>query len=318
MAPWLRARLNLPVVFLIGPTASGKSAAALELGERFNAEIISIDSALVYRDMNIGTAKPNAADLARAPHHLIDLISPIEAYSVARFLVDCRAAIDAIHLRGRLPLLVGGTMMYANILVNGLSNVPPSDPTVRAEISLERERDGIKILHEKLRAVDPVTAARLPATDTQRIERALEVWRLTGARLSSMQGQRKSALAGLETLVLRWMPEDRGWLHARCEERLAAMFEQGFVAEVKSLREQYELTADMPSMRCVGYRQVLDVLEDRAPEREMFERALFATRQLAKRQITWLRSFDGAVVACNSEFAAERASELIASAVRAA
>ena len=303
--------MKLPVVLLVGPTASGKSAAALDLAEKFNAEIISIDSALVYRDMNIGTAKPSAQEQARVPHHLIDLISPTETYSVARFLVDCRAAIDAIHLRGRLPLLVGGTMMYANILVRGLSDVPPSDSAIRAEISAECERDGIEALHEKLRAVDPATAARLPATDTQRIERALEVWRLTGAPLSSLQGQRRPALAGLETLVLRWMPEDRAWLHARCEERLVTMFEQGFVDEVRSLRERYELTSDMPSMRCVGYRQVLDVLEGRASEAEMFERALFATRQLAKRQITWLRSFEGAVVACDSESATSRAAELI-------
>ena len=310
-AHWLRNRLNLPVVLLIGPTASGKSAAALDLAERFNAEIISIDSALVYRDMNIGTAKPSAEEQARVPHHLIDLISPVEAYSVARFLVDCRAAIAAIHSRGRLPLLVGGTMMYANILVRGLSDVPPSDAAIRAEISAERERDGIEVLHEKLCAVDPTTAARLPATDTQRIERALEVWRLTGTPLSSMQGQRKPALTALETLVLRWMPEDRAWLHARCEQRLVTMFEQGLVDEVRSLRERYELSADMPSMRCVGYRQVLDVLEGRTPEALMSERALFATRQLAKRQITWLRSFEGAVVACDSESATSRAAELI-------
>ncbi len=309
--------MALPVVLLIGPTASGKSSVALELAVQFNAEIISIDSALVYRDMNIGTAKPSAEEQVRVPHHLIDSISPTEVYSVARFLVDCRAAIDAIQSRGRLPLLVGGTMMYANILVRGLSDVPPSDVAVRAEISAERERDGIEALHEKLRLVDPVMAARLPTTDTQRIERALEVWRLTGVPLSSLQGQRKPALTGLETLVLRWMPDDRAWLHARCEERLAAMFAQGFVAEVKSLRERYELTRDMPSMRCVGYRQVLEALEGRASEAEMFERALFATRQLAKRQITWLRSFEGAVVACDSESAASKAADLISKACKA-
>ena len=303
--------MALPVVLLVGPTASGKSAAALDLAVQFNAEIISIDSALVYRDMNIGTAKPSAEEQARVPHHLIDLISPVEAYSVARFLTDCRAAIDAIRSRGRMPLLVGGTMMYANILVRGLSDVPPSDATIRAEISAERERDGIEVLHERLRAVDPATAVRLPTTDTQRIERALEVWRLTGTSLSSMQGQRKPALTDLETLVLRWMPLDRAWLHARCEDRLVTMFEQGFVAEVQSLREPYGLTADMPSMRCVGYRQVLDVLEGRVPEALMFERALFATRQLAKRQITWLRSFEGAVIACDSDSATVQAAELI-------
>ncbi len=310
--------MTRPVVLLVGPTASGKSAAALDLAKRFNAEIVSIDSALVYRDMNVGTAKPSAEEQARVPHHLIDLISPTETYSVARFLVDCQAAIDAIHSRGRLPLLVGGTMMYANILVRGLSDVPPSNVAIRAEISAERERDGIEVLHEKLRAVDPATAARLPATDTQRIARALEVWRLTGVPLSSLQGQRKPALAGIESLVLRWMPQDRAWLHTRCEERLVTMFEQGFVAEVKSLCEHYKLTANLPSMRCVGYRQVLDVLEGRAPKAEMLERALFATRQLAKRQITWLRSFEGAVVACDSESATERASELIDKACEAA
>jgi tRNA dimethylallyltransferase len=309
--------MALPVVLLVGPTASGKSAAALDLAERFNAEIISIDSALVYRDMNIGTAKPSAEEQARVPHHLIDLIAPTETYSVARFLVDGRAAIDAIHSRGRLPLLVGGTMMYANILVRGLSDVPPSDAAIRAEITAERERDGIEALHEKLRVVDPITAARLPATDTQRIERALEVWRITRAPLSSMLGQRKPALAGLESLVLRYMPQDRAWLHARCEQRLVTMFEQGFVAEVKSLRERYELTADMSSMRCVGYRQVLDVLEGRAPECEMFERALFATRQLAKRQITWLRGFEGAVIACDTQSARVQAAVQIEKACKA-
>ena len=307
-----------PVVLLVGPTASGKSAAALYLAQQFNAEIISIDSALVYRDMNIGTAKPSAEEQARVPHHLIDLIAPTEAYSVARFLVDCRATIDAIHSRGRLPLLVGGTMMYANILVRGMSDVPPSDSAIRAEIFAERERDGIEALHEKLRAFDPVTAARLRSTDTQRIERALEVWRLTGLPLSSLQGQRKPALEGLETLVLRWMPDSRAWLHARCEQRLVTMFARGFVAEVESLREKYELSADVSSMRCVGYRQVLDVLEGRTPETEMFERALFATRQLAKRQITWLRSFEGAVVACDTESATASAADLIEKACKSA
>ncbi len=303
--------MALPIVLLVGPTASGKSAAALDLAERFNAEIISIDSALVYRDMNIGTAKPSAEEQVRVPHHLIDLIAPTESYSVARFVVDCRAAIDEIQARGRLPLLVGGTMMYANILVRGLSDVPPSDAAIRAEIAAERERDGIEALHEKLRMVDPITAARLPATDTQRIERALEVWRMKGEPLSSMQGQRKPALGSLESLVLRYMPDDRAWLHTRCEQRLVTMFARGFVDEVKSLRERYKLNVDMPSMRCVGYRQVLDVIEGRAPQSEMFERALFATRQLAKRQITWLRRFEGAVIACDAESATTQAAFLI-------
>ena len=296
-----------PVVLLVGPTASGKSAAAMTLAERFNAEIISIDSALVYRDMNIGTAKPSAAEQAQVPHHLIDLIDPTQAYSVARFVTDCQAAIADIRSRGRMPLLVGGTMMYANMLVNGMSDVPPADAAIRAELSARREREGIESLHAELMQIDPLTANRLPSTDTQRIERALEVWMIAGTPLSALQGQRKPALAGVRSLVLRWLPADRAWLHKRCEARLNAMFAQDFVAEVESLRTKYKLTADMPSMRCVGYRQVLDLLEGRAPKSEMFDRALFATRQLAKRQITWLRSFDGDVVECDSGNAVDRA-----------
>jgi tRNA dimethylallyltransferase len=307
-----------PVVLLVGPTASGKSAAAMQLAERFNAEIVSIDSALVYRDMNIGTAKPSIDEQAQVPHHLIDLIDPTEAYSAARFVADCQAAIAAIHLRGRMPLLVGGTMMYANLLVNGMSDVPPADAAIRSELSARRERDGIEALHAALMKIDPITANRLPPTDTQRIERALEVWMISGTPLSALQGQRKPALAGLSKLVLRWLPADRAGLHARCEARLNAMFAQDFVAEVESLRAKYILTADMPSMRCVGYRQVLDVLEGRALKTEMFDRALFATRQLAKRQITWLRSFDGAVVECDSAEAVARAANFIEQAQSAA
>ena len=307
-----------PVVLLVGPTASGKSAAAMTLAERFNAEIVSIDSALVYRDMNIGTAKPSAAELAQVPHHLIDLIDPTQTYSVARFVTDCQAAIADIHARGRLPLLVGGTMMYANMLVNGMSDVPPADAAIRAELAARRERDGIEALHAELMRVDPVTANRLPPADTQRIERALEVWMISGTPLSALQGQRRPSLAGLQSMVLRWLPADRAWLHARCEARLKAMFAQDFVAEVESLRRKYTLTADMPSMRCVGYRQVLDVLEGRALKAEILDRALFATRQLAKRQITWLRSFDGEVVACDSPDAIEQAATYIEQAQSAA
>ena len=300
-----------PVVLLVGPTASGKSAAALTLAQRFNAEIISIDSALVYRDMNIGTAKPSAAERAQVAHHLIDLIDPTSSYSVARFVADCQAAIADIHSRGRMPLLVGGSLMYANMLVNGMSEVPPADAAIRAELHVRRERDGIEALHAELMKVDPATATRLPTADTQRIERALEVWMIAGTPLSALQGQRKPALAGLRRLVLRWLPADRAWLHSRCADRLDWMFAHDFVAEVESLRTKYILTADMPSMRCVGYRQVLDVLEGRAPQAELFDRALFATRQLAKRQITWLRSFDGDVVECDSADAVERTAFLI-------
>ena len=310
--------MPLPVVLLVGPTASGKSLAAITLAREFNAEIVSIDSALVYRDMKIGTAKPTAAERSLVPHHLIDLISPLESYSVARFVADCRAAIDAIHSRGRMPLLVGGTMMYANVLVNGMSEVPPSDSAIRAELTAQRERDGIASLHAELAAVDPVTAQRLPPSDSQRIERALEVWRLTGTPLSSLQGHRVPALGGMDFMLLRWLPTDRAWLHHRCERRLADMFGNGFVAEVEALRVNYPLHADLPSMRCVGYRQVLDVLEGRTPEAELFDRALFATRQLAKRQITWLRGFEGdtvSTVECAAADALQRTRELIQRAV---
>lgn len=286
----------------------------MALAQEFNAEIVSIDSALVYRDMNIGTAKPTAEERALVPHHLIDLISPMESYSVARFVADCKTAIAAIHSHGRLPLLVGGTMMYANMLVNGMSEVPPSDPAIRAELTVRREREGIASLHAELAAVDPVTAQRLPPGDTQRIERALEVWRITGTPLSSLQGHRVPALAGMDFTMLRWLPADRAWLHRRCEQRLRQMFDNGFVAEVESLRTKYPLHGDLPSMRCVGYRQVFDVLEGRAPGAELFDRALFATRQLAKRQVTWLRGFEGAAartIECDGVDAIGRAREQI-------
>ena len=303
--------MTAPVILLVGPTASGKSTAAMTLAERFDAEIVSIDSALVYRDMNIGTAKPGVDEQARVPHHLIDLIDPTETYSVARFVTDCQAAIADIHSRGRMPLLVGGSMMYANLLVNGMSEVPPADAAIRVELAARRERDGIAALHAELAQVDPVTASRLPPGDTQRIERALEVWMIAGIPLSALQGQRKPVLTGLRTRVVRWLPTDRAWLHRRCEERLDSMFVHDFIAEVEALRARYALTAELPSMRCVGYRQVLDVLEGRAPEKELFDRALFATRQLAKRQITWLRSFDGDIVACDAADATERAASLM-------
>lgn len=300
-----------PVILLIGPTASGKTAAALELAERFNAEIVSVDSALVYRDMNIGTAKPSAEEKARVPHHLIDLIDPTERYSVAQFLHDAMNAIRDIQSRGRMPLLVGGTMLYANALLVGMSDVPPTDESIRAQVNAEIATHGIEALHAKLRTVDPETAERLAPADAQRIGRAYEVFLQTGQPLSSMQSQRKCALSDVAHFIIRWLPLDRAWLHARCEQRLRAMFDAGFVDEVKSLTTKYSLTPDMSSMRCVGYRQVLDVLQGRAPENEMFDRALFATRQLAKRQLTWLRSLPGEIVYCDSVDAVERAAALV-------
>lgn len=303
--------MNPPVILLIGPTASGKTAAALELAERFNAEIVSVDSALVYRDMNIGTAKPSAEEKTRVPHHLIDLIDPTERYSVAQFLNDAMTAIRDIQSRGRMPLLAGGTMLYANALLVGMSDVPPTDDAIRAQVNAEIASHGIEALHAKLQIVDPETANRLAPADAQRIGRAYEVFLQTGQPLSSMQSQRKCALSDVAHFVIRWLPHDRAWLHARCEQRLRTMFDAGFVDEVKSLTKKYSLTADMPSMRCVGYRQVLDVLQGRAPENEMFDRALFATRQLAKRQLTWLRSLPGEVVYCDAADAVVQAEMLV-------
>ncbi len=305
-----------PVVLLIGPTASGKSAAALELAERFNAEIVSIDSALVYRDMTIGTAKPTAEEKARVPHHLIDLIAPTERYSVAQFLSDAMNAIREIQSRGRMPLLVGGTMLYANALLVGMSDVPPTDEAIRDAVNAMIRTDGIEALHAALAKVDPETALRLPPKDTQRIGRAYEVWLQTGKTISSMIPRKNWAMKDVAYLTIRWLPRERVWLHTRCEARLHAMFSAGFVDEVKSLTMKYILNAEMASMRCVGYRQVLDVLEGRAPEAEMFDRALFATRQLAKRQLTWLRSLPGEIVYCDEENAMERAATLIDRAIQ--
>ncbi len=303
-----------PVVLLIGPTASGKSAAALSLAEAFNGEIVSIDSALVYRDMNIGTAKPTAEEKTRVPHHLIDLIDPTERYSVAQFLSDAMNAIRDIQSRGRMPLLVGGTMLYANALLVGISDVPPTDDAIRDEVNAMIRAKGIEALHAELAKIDPATAQRLPPTDSQRIGRAYEVWLQTGKPISSMQAQRNWAMKDIDHVTIRWFPEDRKWLHDRCERRLHEMFDAGFVNEVKSLTMKYKLNAETASMRCVGYRQVLDVLEGRAPEKEMLDRALFATRQLAKRQLTWLKSLPGEIVHSDVPDALARAKALIADA----
>ncbi len=290
----------------LGPTASGKSAAALELAERLGYEIVSIDSAQVYRGMDIGTAKPSLEERQRVPHHLIDLIEPHEPYSVARFARDCAAAITDIERRGARPLLVGGTMMYADCLLRGMSELPPTDPAVRAEFEAECERLGLAALHARLAELDPSTAARLAPGDRQRILRALEVERMTGQPLSALQGSRRSLL-DRRFRVLLWQPEDRAWLHARCAERLQRMFAQGFIDEVKSLQGRYGLSLTHASMRAVGYRQVLEGLASGASQAVMAERALYATRQLAKRQLTWMRGMPGQVIACDKPDAPRQA-----------
>ncbi len=280
-----------PAILLMGPTASGKTALALEIARHLPVEIISVDSALVYRDMNIGTAKPLAAELAACPHHLIDLITPEEAYSAARFRKEAVALMLEITARGRIPLLAGGTMLYFKALREGLSDLPQADPALRAEIEEQAARLGWPALHAELAALDPAAAARLHATDAQRIQRALEIVRVTQRPLAESYAQKQDATLPCRLLALGLIPTERAVLHQRIAERFETMLKAGFVDEVVALRAKYHLTADMPSMRCVGYRQVWEVLEGHLPAAELRDRGIFATRQLAKRQLTWLRGF---------------------------
>ena len=286
-----------PAILLIGPTASGKSAVALELATLLPVEVVSVDSAQVYRGLDIGTAKPDKATLARVSHHLIDLIDPNQSYSAARFRHDALAAMAAIRARGRIPLLVGGTMLYVKALREGLSRLPPADPTVRRELDERAAAVGWPALHAELARVDPATAARLKTTDSQRIQRALEVHRLSGTPLSALQGARDADDAP-DLLAIALVPSDRASLHRRIAERFDAMLAAGLVNEVRALRDRYRLNASMPSMRCVGYRQVWDVLEGAQSADDLRARGIAATRQLAKRQLTWLRSTPATTLDC--------------------
>ena len=290
----------------MGPTTSGKSAAAMALAERWPIEIVSVDSALVYRGMDIGTAKPTRDDQARVPHHLIDLLDPSGSYSAARFVADADVAIAAIRARGHVPLLTGGTMLYFKALRDGLDAMPAADLAIRAEIEREAARDGWDAMHRQLAGVDPVTATRLAPLDAQRISRALEVWRSSGTPLSTFQqGTRSNAARPLRVWSLE--PSDRSTLHDRIATRFDAMLEAGFLDEVAALRSRGDLDARMPSMRCVGYRQAWEYLDGDCDRATMRERAIAATRQLAKRQITWLRSTpDRVVIDCLAPDAAEQ------------
>ena len=288
--------MTLRYIALAGPTASGKTAAALAIAEQHAIEIISVDSALVYRGMNIGTAKPTAAELASVPHHLIDICDPLNAYSAAEFVQDANALMAEITARGRLPLLVGGTMLYFKALMDGLDDMPKADAAVRAEISLEAATKGWPALHAELALADPVTAQRLKPNDSQRISRALEVYRLTGLPIARFH--QKNATKNItacadkraDSILISLEPNDRSWLHGRIAQRFDAMLAGGFIDEVKALRARDDLHADLPAMRCVGYRQAWEVLEGTSPMVELRDKGIFATRQLAKRQITWLRS----------------------------
>ncbi len=275
----------------MGPTASGKTGVAVELAQSLPVELISVDSALVYRDMNIGTAKPDAATLHRAPHHLIDVIDPTAAYSAAAFRHAALRLMADITARGKIPLLVGGTMLYFKALKEGLSDLPVADPAVRAALEAEIALHGITWLHQQLADVDADTAARLSPNDTQRIGRALEIYRLTGQPMSELlkQGNEGGTLPYRITSIAL-LPGDRGILHQRIATRFQQMMQQGLVEELRQLREKYPLHPDLPSMRCVGYRQGWQYLEGQISEAQLVETGIIATRQLAKRQLTWLRS----------------------------
>jgi len=273
---------------LLGPTASGKSRLALEAASRFPIEIVSVDSAQVYRGMDIGTAKPSAAERARVPHHLIDLVDPDQRYSTGQFRADAVRAISAILQKQKIPLLVGGTMLYYRSLAGGLDELPGADARVRAALDAEAGRRGWPALHGELAQIDPQAAQRIAPNDAQRIQRALEVFRLTGRPISELQRGAADPLPfALKGCAL--VPE-RSALHANIEKRFDAMLAAGLVEEVKALRTRYRLSPDMPSMRAVGYRQVWEYLEGEYDAAALRSRAIAATRQLAKRQLTWLRS----------------------------
>lgn len=296
-------------IAIAGPTASGKSAASLALAQPWPVEIVSVDSALVFRGMDIGTAKPSADERSQVPHHLIDILDPLESYSAASFVRDATALVDQIAARGRTAVLVGGTMLYFKALLNGLDAMPPADIGVREAIDARAGELGWPALHAELARVDPVTAARLPPTDAQRIQRALEVFEISGQPISSFQtgrtGHPPSPFANTPLISLE--PADRAWLHARIAQRFDLMLEHGLLDEVRSLRSRGDLSPDLPSMRCVGYRQAwasMDAHGDAlspSQRAELRDLGVFATRQLAKRQLTWLRSMtQRQVIACDA------------------
>jgi tRNA dimethylallyltransferase len=283
-----------PAVLLMGPTASGKTPLALALARELPVEIVSVDSAQVYRGMDIGTAKPSPAERAEVPHHLVDIIDPTETYSAARFRADALRLMAEITARGRIPLLCGGTMLYFKALREGLSELPDADAAVRAEIDEEAAARGWPAMHAELARVDPQTAARLKPTDAQRIQRALEIYRATGTPMSRLLGRKKAAALPFRLIELAIVPFDRSELHRRIEDRFDAMLGRGLVDELRGLRARYALTPSIPSMRCVGYRQAWQHLEGGLDRDELRDRGIFATRQLAKRQLTWLRTARGA------------------------
>lgn len=287
----------IPAVLLMGPTAAGKSALALALAERLQGEIVSVDSAQVYRGLDVGTAKPDPAARARVAHHLIDVIDPTERYSAAQFARDALAAIAGIRRRSHVPILAGGTMLYFKALSEGLSALPVANPALRSELDARAAREGWPALHGELARVDPATAARVRPTDAQRIQRALEVWYVEGVALSALQGRRAGPAAALgATLRIALVPSDRARLHEAIARRFDAMLAAGLVDELRALRHRHALSAELPAMRCVGYRQAWAYLDGRIDAEALRARGIAATRQLAKRQFTWLRATDAQVI----------------------
>lgn len=276
------------VLVIMGPTASGKTQLALALADQLPIEIISMDSALIYRHMDIGTAKPSAEELAKVPHHLIDILDPLESYSAADFIRDTKRLVGEIHQRGRLPVLVGGTMMYLHALQAGLATLPSADETIRQRLLAQYQQDPA-VLHQTLTQVDPVAAERIHPNDPQRLVRALEVFELTAKPLSQWQAEQEQQKWDVNLIKVALIPEDRSRLHQQIEQRLQKMFESGFLHEVEQLYTRGDLNPDLSSIRCVGYRQVWQYLAGEIDWITAQQKALVATRQLAKRQITWLR-----------------------------
>ncbi|QUX96188.1 tRNA (adenosine(37)-N6)-dimethylallyltransferase MiaA [Marinomonas sp. CT5] len=284
------------VVCLMGPTASGKTGLAVELAENHNFEIISVDSALVYKGMDIGTAKPDAALLARAPHRLIDIIDPLESYSAADFVIDAVAHAQEIIAKGKTPLLVGGTMMYFNALQKGLAEMPNADAALRAKIEDEAAEKGWPALHEELQTFDPEAASRIHPNDPQRLQRAIEVYRLTGKTMTQWWAEQESVSLPFDMINMAVMPKERSVLHERIEQRFYEMMDQGFLAEVEALYNRGDLTIEMPSMRCVGYRQLWQYLDGDDLLDDAIFKGVVASRQLAKRQLTWLRGWEDLMI----------------------
>ena len=308
--------MKVKAVAIMGPTASGKTAAALAIAAERPVEIISVDSALVYRGMDVGTAKPSKEELAAAPHHLIDILDPAEAYSVMQFRHDALRLVEEIAARGKLPLLVGGTMLYFKALRDGLDELPQADPGIRARLDAEAARHGVPALHARLAQLDPATAARLEPNDSQRIQRALEIIELTGQPMSSLLSNKTVRALPFDLLPLALEPSDRAVLHERIAHRFDAMLadeDRGLLAEVAALRARGDLHLGLPSMRCVGYRQAWEYLDGACDRAALREKGIAATRQLAKRQLTWLRSMpERIVIDCLTPDAAAQAASRIA------